>query len=375
MITRNALGGCALTFFCPQLLLILGIVTLKLAGVHDPVIEGRIILSYALAVGLLYPSLTYLAGWRLFERLEDAAPIRRDLALPDSWSRYFASLATRLLPEKRGIMTSLICKELRLQQPAFATAAVLVGIWLAFFGVWVFRPAIGSALMVVPPFVLYLVIPILSGCVSTAEERSLGIHDWHLTLPVTARRQWFVKVLAALSLNVVLGLLLPWLLLLVTSPLANTPGEFLFVSGTRLVSIFISFGFLAAALYASTAVRDTLRAILGTIVLCIVIPLMFSLSKELIYQCFEWHLQMNIHRSSVGLEYAFRYAPFYCVSALVCLVGLFCAIGLANFKYSLGLLRLPIQRLLLLFSVTWLFVNIDCAQMILQFVRFHIFGR
>ena len=374
LIARNALGGGALTFICPQMLLVLGLIVLSLIGIPDKANEERLLMSYALVVGSVYSAGMFWFGRRQFAGLEDVAPIRRDVALPDSWSRSLAGLATRLLPEKRGITTSLIRKELRLQQPAFATAALLVAIWLAFLVVWFFRPAIGSGLMEVPPFLLCLGIPILLGSTSTAEERSLGIHDWHLTLPGTARRQWLVKVLIALILNVVIGLLLPWLLVLVTQFVAKKPSGFLFVSETWHVSVFTNLVILSAALHASTAARNTARALLGTIVLCIagVIILSYNVVRN------EWLMGPNdphfVNWPAGLLESVLRFQRFSWITIWACLVGWFFTIGLSNFRYAIGSLRLPIQRLLVFFAVAWLLVTIGPAVWRIRLWFFYSFG-
>ena len=374
LVARNALGGGALTFICPQILLVLGIIILHYTGISNREDEGEILISYALVVGSVYSAGMFWFGRRQFAGLEDVAPIRRDVALPDSWSRPFAGLAAHLLPKKRGITTSLILKELRLQQPAFAMAAVLVAVWLAFVVVWLVRPTLGSGLMVVPSMLLCFGIPILLGSQSTAEERSLGIHDWHLTLPVTARRQWFVKVFIAFSLNMVLGLLLPWLLALGTESLTKDRDEFLYGTGTKVLSVFINFILLSTTLHASTMARNTSRALLGTIVLCTAGTMILSRSGVLESWLWQWPDQRRGQLPDEVWESVFRFRLFYWVMICTCLAGWFYALGLPNFRHSLGSLRLPIQRLSLFFAVAWLLVNIGSAVWEIRFLFLNTFG-
>ena len=91
-------------------------------------------------------------------------------------------------------------------------AVFLVALWLAFIVARRVHPALGAEVLIVPSILLGLGIPVIAGIVAVAEERSLGVHEWHLTLPVSARRQWGVKVLVALGVNVAFGILLPGLL-------------------------------------------------------------------------------------------------------------------------------------------------------------------
>jgi len=374
LIARNALGGGALTFICPLMLLFLGMFVLHYTGISNKANEERLLMSYALVVGSLYSGILFWFGKRQFVGLEDAAPIRRDVALPDSWSRSFAALATRLLPEKRGIMTSLIRKELRLQQPAFAIAALLVTVWLAFLVVWLIRPVIGSALAVVPPILLCLGIPILLGGTSTAEERSLGLHDWQLTLPVTARRQWLVKVVIALSLNVLLGLLLPWLLALGAQLLAKEQNAFLLDNETILLAIFINCILLSAALHASTMARNTSRALLGTIVTCVAGVMILSQWDVLNFCFYQWDALWTTLPPAGIVASIVRFELLYWPISFTCLVGWLCALGSPSFRYSLGSLRFPIQRLLVFFSVAWLLVNLCRADHMIRLALFYIFG-
>lgn len=112
---------------------------------------------------------------------------------------------------------------------------------------------------------LSLAIPAIIGCVSTAEERNLGLHEWHLTLPVPASRQWLIKVLVALGVNGLLGILLPLALMhgtLALSPEANRlqqpEKDIIAVLAANLV-------LLCAGLYASTASSNSLRAVVGMV--------------------------------------------------------------------------------------------------------------
>ena len=159
------------------------------------------------------------------------------------------------------MLGQLVRKEVRLHLPAFVVAGMLVGLWLLLLAVVVARPSVSKDFLMLPVVLLGLGIPVIAGIVSTAEERSLGLLDWHLTLPVSARRQWFIKVLVALAVNVVLGILLPGVLGQVASVLLEgKPMEIGLRNGEQhfLIANAVIF---CAALYASTAAANSMRAL------------------------------------------------------------------------------------------------------------------
>ena len=62
---------------------------------------------------------------------------------------------------------------------------------------------------------------VLTGCVALGEEKSLGLAAWHLTLPVSTRRQWLVKLAVSAGVLLVMGFVLPLLLAALTSIKTN----------------------------------------------------------------------------------------------------------------------------------------------------------
>ena len=63
--------------------------------------------------------------------------------------------------------------------------------------------------MVIVGVVSTLMIAILAGSLSLGEERTSGTHAWHMTLPVSALRQWLIKLFMALFAGFVGAGLLP----------------------------------------------------------------------------------------------------------------------------------------------------------------------
>ena len=119
-------------------------------------------------------------------------------------------------------------------------------------------------------FVYALILPLIAGAISVAEERGWGMAEWHLTLPPSALTQWSAKMLATLSTSLVLGLLLPAALFLAADPLFSQPGQgppcrLLPGSGWVLAHLLVT----SVAVYAASFTKATLRAILAAFVILI----------------------------------------------------------------------------------------------------------
>ena len=89
------------------------------------------------------------------------------------------------------------------------------------------------------------------------DERTLGTHAWHLTLPVSAGLQWSVKLAIALAASFI-GIALPVALARITFGHAfdSAPGpkyDFLFVA---------AFAMTSAAFWCACVVRGTVRAVM-----------------------------------------------------------------------------------------------------------------
>jgi len=68
--------------------------------------------------------------------------------------------------------------------------------------------------MILPLALCMIGVPFLTGIVTVAEERNLGVLTWQMTQPVSALKQWVVKVSVAFTLCLVLGLIVPSTLIL-----------------------------------------------------------------------------------------------------------------------------------------------------------------
>jgi hypothetical protein len=117
------------------------------------------------------------------------------------------------------------------------------------------------------------VLPLLAGCISLGEEKAIGLTAWHLTLPISAPRQWLLKLAVSATVATVLGLALPYLLACMTA-IKTKVGLFylmnehdggwslvLLVSGLMFVMSFWAVALLANTLRAALTSAISLAAL------------------------------------------------------------------------------------------------------------------
>ena len=134
-----------------------------------------------------------------------------------------------------GAVLNLIRKEFRLLRPLWLiTALSLVYLTcLTLFRFILLRESDaphpeGVQLALFTPVILFTpLIAILAGSLSLWEERKSGTQSWHMTLPVSARRQWLIKLLMAMFTGSVCAALLPVLVIAALGFIFGSP--FMFV--------------------------------------------------------------------------------------------------------------------------------------------------
>jgi hypothetical protein len=226
LVARSIIGGMVFSL-AGSLLVLLVTAQLGVEKLLGPKFGNEIpdpVYAWAwLITGLIYSGACLLAGWWKFARLE-----LRDAILGES--TLLSSAATRqtrwwncLRIRPAGSLRNLIRKELRLQKPVFVVAAVFSLCWLAALGLHRFAPERDYVRLVyVMLAAVYIPLALaLAGSISLGEERTLGLAAWHLTLPVSARLQWLLKLAVGAAVATGLGLVLPGLLALATLPEAR----------------------------------------------------------------------------------------------------------------------------------------------------------
>jgi ABC-type Na+ efflux pump permease subunit len=218
---------------------------------------------------LIYCALVYWLGYATFKRLEAVDTPSRELSLPAGLEAIFVAPLTRMSAGFRGPFATLLKKEFRLQQISFLLAGVFVLIAVAGFCLVKRHPEVSAGIVGGDIVTYVLVLPLIAGAMSVAEEKGWGIAEWHLTLPASALTQWSAKMVATLSTSLVLGLLLPAVLFIAGAALlgqlgdrASLPPAFAilnWVLGQLLVT--------SVAIYAASFSKNTLRAILVAFVI------------------------------------------------------------------------------------------------------------
>lgn len=274
LLARSTIGGLAL-ISVPQGFVMLTWGFLFGFG-HLPPAETIPILSVA-ALG--YAGVMLWLGGRKLARFQVTGGMAGDDLLMSGPSVMPEALAGLFRCRPTGPFLNLIRKELRLLRPLwlFTLPAVLVWTWLtmglipepestehAYFSRVLL--AVSTALGAGQGKIITadLLIAILAGSLSLGEERTSGTHSWHMTLPVSARRQWLIKLVMTMFAGFVCAVLLPTLVVTAVGFVFGSP--FMFVDpkgmpGWLLAVLLLSF----ASFWCACAVNGTVRAALWVV--------------------------------------------------------------------------------------------------------------
>ncbi len=277
-ITRNTIGAIALSLAGPFVIclgggaLILwlfktGTVTVPGGEVVNEEKLHRWLYGYFGTAVTLYTATLYFLGYHWFQRLQVANAFDRQLKFAHAFYGPVENILGRLFP--RHGLSWLLRKELRLQQNAVMLLLILTLFQAATLFLVLRLPpekaADGSMYFAFPLLLHALLMPLTIGACAIAEEEKLGVRSWHLTLPLSAFSQWLLKLFVAVGLTLILGVgvLLGWSRL--GSHLWPSSIEFHDLTKPAFIGIACAlelFG-MAVAFYASSVVRDALRAFLA----------------------------------------------------------------------------------------------------------------
>lgn len=233
---RNTLAGvvAATVFFFASLTLPVFFVSI-VTGASLGATQARLLIPWSVTMLALCVMSGFFAI-RLFTVLEAGDASAASLTLPQlghARSRGFRPIA------------ALVGKELQLQQLTLLLAMIFlggsIGLLILQRVLTSFRDAPVGAIMLLYCMLLALVI----GALASAEERQLGVAEWQLIQPASARTQWAIKVLVTMSLSVALAAVMPAMLLRVASgideprllPTLIVPALFLTSGGLYLSSL------------------------------------------------------------------------------------------------------------------------------------------
>jgi|ERR1051326_990027 ABC-type transport system involved in multi-copper enzyme maturation permease subunit len=269
LLARSTVGGMAFTVSAQFFVLGLLICAVERIGVSE---TAQI--AIMIAAGVIYSTFFLWLSWRKFSRLE----IRQ--VSPDSLgsAKSLAGLGLRvswLRCRPTSGLLNLIRKEIHLQKSLFMLAAVLGAVWF-FMGAWlVFMPSEKTfpAGVLVLSIVLYVpLMALLGGTVSLGEEKNLGLTAWHLTFPISVRRQWAVKLAVALATWFALGVILPYVLTRIGAAMSGrgalAPHTFDDMEFETWFGIALfAGGVFALSFWAMTLFSNTVRAVIASLAL------------------------------------------------------------------------------------------------------------
>lgn len=262
---RQSIAGMVSAVGAPcGIVAVYALVVMQLGG-NEPAALAPAVLSLL----FIYCAVVYWLGYAKFKQLEAVDSPSRDLSLPAGLEAFFVAPLTRISSRFRGPFAALLKKEFRLQQISFLLAGLFVLIAVAGFCLVKRHPEVSSGIVGGDMFIYVLILPLIAGALSVAEERGWGMAEWHLTLPPSALKQWSAKMLAVLSTSLVLGLLLPAAMVLAGAALLGQLGD-----RTSLPPAFVILSWVlgqslvtSVAVYAASFTKNTLQAILAAFVI------------------------------------------------------------------------------------------------------------
>lgn len=259
LFARNGIAGGVFAIALPGLLIA---AVAAVAPYFPP--ESKVPEVLGTVLLLAYCVASYALGFRLFLRIEVIEGLGRDLRLPVQLEQL------TVLPKSTGPTSpflALLRKELRLQQMSLLLAATFVAVAVMAFLLYLLRPDRAGLAggLIAAAFTIYVVIfPLLAGAMAFAEERTWGLSEWQLSLPPSGSAQWGIKAGLLLTLNLILGLLLPAALFAVGRWFlaSRLPGGPDIVSPELFLAVIIQLLVVAIAAYAGTFSANTLKAML-----------------------------------------------------------------------------------------------------------------
>ena len=225
---------------------------------------------FPVAGSLLYCAVMYWLGRRTFMRLEVKEGEPGEIKLPESISQRLRQLANLFLPRYQKPAASLMRKELELQQGCLLLGSSVI---LLFFIALLAGKLFGwsqenlEILRTLSMEIPMLIIPLISGLTSVAEERMRGQFVFQRMLPVSTAKQWMIKLAVALGVGIIIGDLLP--LLIYAIPLGLDSA--LTHSGIRSLCL-IGLALFCISFYVSSLTTNISGAILVATAAFVLIP-------------------------------------------------------------------------------------------------------
>lgn len=218
------------------------------------------------AFGILFAGLMLWRGARKLARFQvTGGTSGEDLLLagpsvmPQSLTEYFRCRSS-------GAFLNLIRKEFRLLRPLWVIA-LLTLLYLTCLAIFRLLPVPPIAFpeterewaLLGPLEMLWIGMAGLAGILSLGEEKRTGTHAWYMTLPISPRLQWLLKLVVAMCAGFACSLLFPILAMMVGGWLYGSP--FMYLHFEVIRADLILFPILTlACFWCACAAHGTVRA-------------------------------------------------------------------------------------------------------------------
>jgi len=261
LFTRSIVGGVVLSFGVYTFIFVLGDQVLFWGTGYSKQSASTIVATMSV-VFLGYAGLMLWLGWRKLARFQAIGDVAGDDLMTAGLELLPGALVGWLRYRSTGAVLNLIRKEFRLLRPVWLISLLAAVGWTCLTMVGSLHPRglTGSfAIVVVGVGVIStLMIAILAGSLSLGEEKTSGTYAWQLTLPVSARRQWFIKLCMALFAGFVGAGLVPLLIAgRLMGPEADVHVKMVLLAGVVLLTF--------AAFWCACVVKGTVSAVLWTL--------------------------------------------------------------------------------------------------------------
>jgi hypothetical protein len=267
LMQRHGIVGMVLAVGVPGgILAVYGLVT-ELSGGSEP--APAVLVTGVISLLFIYCALIYWRGYAKFKRLEAVDTSSRELGLPAGLEAILTRPLIRVSSRFRGAFATLLKKEFRLQQISFLLAGVFVLMALAGLCLTKSNREVAAGIVGGDLLLYALILPLIAGAISVAEERGWGLAEWHLTLPPSVLTQWSAKMVVTLTTSLVLGLLLPAVIFILADPLFNQPGARTSFPPAFAIPCWVlgQLVMTSVAVYTASFAKNTLQAILAALVI------------------------------------------------------------------------------------------------------------
>jgi ABC-type transport system involved in multi-copper enzyme maturation permease subunit len=266
LIARSTIGGIALSV--GTVLLLAGFSTLATGIGANSLFLMTHYTSISVAIPLCYAGVMLWLGARTLARYQVTGTMAGDDLLTTGSNALLGAFSHRARSNPTRPVWNLIHKEFRLLRPVWLVTVLTASTWtcFAFVDLSHQQKPLKSLPLPIMAFALSsgFIIAVLAGCLSLGEEKTSGTYAWHRTLPISAARQWSIKICVALFVSFICAGLIPVLLLIAGEHLF--PAVFPSEDATFLLTWLLAVLFLTLfAFWCACAVNGTVTAVVWVI--------------------------------------------------------------------------------------------------------------